>query len=80
MPAAQQAGILCQTANFQAFAASECGIQGELFSPEGCAEFIRRQCQIDSRKRLTTDQAAASRFAALITEYDAFCGRIPQQR
>jgi len=80
MPPDQQAGILCQSANFQAFAATRCGIQGELFSPDGCAEFIRRHCNIDSRRRLTTDQAALTRFQALLTEYGAFTGRIPSQR
>ena len=80
LPAPQRAAILGNTPYFQAFVAAQCGMQGEMFSPEACAEWLRRQCGVQSRRDLAALSPARNRFEAIETEFAAFAGRIPQQR
>jgi len=80
MDPAQQAGILCNDPRFQQFAASRCGMQGEQFSASAAAQYLRDCCQIDSRKQLTTSEAAQQKFQILRTEFDAWTGKIATPR
>ena len=80
MPAAQQAGILCADAGFQRFAARQSGAPAPRFSPSAAAEWLRRECGIDTRATLSTDPAARARFEALQTTFDAWRGRIAASR
>lgn len=80
MDPAQQAGILCNDPRFQQFAASRCGMRGQQFSASAAAQYLRDCCQIDSRKQLTTSNAAQQKFQTLRTEFDAWTGKIPPQR
>ena len=80
MDPAQQAGILCNDPRFQRFAASRYGMQGEQFSPSAAAQYLRDCCQIDSRKQLTTSEAAQQKFQILRTEFDAWTGKIATPR
>ena len=80
MDPAQQAGILCNDPRFQQFAASRCGMRGQQFSTSAAAEYLRDCCQIDSRKQLTTSEAAQQKFQILRTEFDAWTGRIATLR
>lgn len=76
----QQAGILCNDPQFQHFA----GLRGvgvnEDLSPTAAAEYLRTTCRVASRRDLEGDAAAAKRFAALRTEFDAWRGRIASPR
>lgn len=74
MPKSQQAGILSNNEQFRQFAGARTIKSGK------AAEFIRLQCGVNSRAALNTDTSAATRFAQLRTEFDAWRGRIPQQR
>ncbi|MEX5515689.1 hypothetical protein [Pseudophaeobacter sp. 1A09344] len=76
MPAAQQAGILCNNPSFQKFAAVRCGFPGDAFNASGAAEYLRTCCNVSSRRDLNSDQAARDRFDRLRTEFDAWTGRI----
>lgn len=80
MDPAQQAGIPCNDPRFQRFAASRCGMQGEQFSSSAAAQYLRDCCQIDSRKQLTTSEAAQQKFQILRTEFDAWTGKIATPR
>lgn len=81
LPAATQAGILGNTPDFQTFTAERLGFPKDTrATPTGTAEYIRRTCNVHSRKQLNTDPAAKSKFAALRTEFDAWRGKIPEQR
>lgn len=80
MPPAQQAGILCNDPRFQQFAAVRSGMPGQRFNASAAAEYLRGICQIDSRTMLNTSKPAQSQFAALRTEFDAWSGKIAQQR
>lgn len=80
VPAAQQAGILCNDPRFQRFAATRCGFPDTEFNAHAAAEYLRDCCRIDSRSRLNTDSAAMKRFQTLRTEFDAWTGRIAAQR
>ncbi|MCF7725748.1 hypothetical protein [Sulfitobacter sp. M22] len=80
MQPAQQAGILCNDPQFQRFAATRSGLPGHQFNASAAAEYLRGVCQIDSRTALNTSAPAQSQFAALRTEFDAWSGRIAQQR
>jgi hypothetical protein len=80
MPAAQQAGILCNDPRFRQFAAHRSGFPGCEFSPEAAAEWLRRQCGIPSRRHLTHNLTAATRFQAIRTEFDAWTGKIATPR
>lgn len=75
LPSAQ-AGILCNDPRFQTFAALRCDYPGRQFTSGAAAEYVRQVCQVSSRCDLLHDQAAAKRFQALRTEFDAWTGKI----
>lgn len=79
-PDSQQAGILTGDPLFAEFAARQCGLPNERFNTSATAAFIRHRCEVNSRAQLDTDTAARARWRALRTDFDAFRGRIPQQR
>jgi hypothetical protein len=80
LPPAQQAGILCNDPQFQRFAALRCGAPDLEFGASAAAQYLRDACQIDSRAKLQCDRDAATRFQNLRTEFDAWAGKIPNQR
>lgn len=80
MPAAQQAGILCNDPRFQEFAAQRCGFPGGQFSSTAAAEYLRDCCGIQSRRWLNTDETARRKFQTLRTEFDAWTGKIASQQ
>jgi hypothetical protein len=80
MRPAQQSGILCNDPQFQTYAAVRSGFPGGQFSQTAAAEYLRNCCNIDSRRDLNTTPAAAAKFQALRTAFDAWRGRIPAQR
>lgn len=75
---AQQAGILCNDAQFQAFVAHRCDLPRATTSC--AAEYLRRFCKIESRRALVKGSAAQTQFEILRTEYDAWRGRIAAPR
>lgn len=75
LPLPQQAGILCSDMAFGKFVAARVGTTFP-FNATACAEWLRRQCRIESRRALATDKAAAARFEEIRTEFDAWRGRI----
>ncbi|MDN5786525.1 hypothetical protein [Pseudorhodobacter sp.] len=77
---AQQAGILCADQMFRRFAAERAGLPGQAFAVSAAAEYLRKYCQIDSRRDLNTIRAARVKFDHLRTEFDAWRGKIPTQR
>ena len=77
---AQQAGILCNDARFQRFAAERSGFSGDQFTTMASAEFLRQFCSIESRRALDTSDAARARFSVLRTEFDAWTGKIATPR
>lgn len=77
---AQQAGIICNDARFQKFAATRCGIPDQRFTPSAAAHFLRDCCQIASRRDLNANAEAIQKFQTLRTEFDAWAGRIPSPR
>ncbi|AUQ99358.1 hypothetical protein [Phaeobacter inhibens] len=76
MPPAQQAGILCNDPRFQEFAAQRSGFPGKSLMSSAAAEYVRLICGVNSRGLLNSNKAAADRFAALRTEFDAWTGKI----
>ncbi|ATG49757.1 hypothetical protein CEW89_08560 [Celeribacter ethanolicus] len=80
MPLPQQAGILCNDPRFQKFAATRSGFPGGQFTAEASAEYLRHVCNIESRRELATSEIAQTKFAALRTEFDAWTGKIANQR
>ena len=80
LPLPQQAGILCNDTKFQEFAALRCGFPKGQFTPESAAEYLRDVCQIESRRDLATSKTAQTKFAALRTDFDAWTGKIANQR
>lgn len=80
MHPAQQAGILCNDPQFQRFAAVRSGLPNHEFNASAAGEYLRGVCQITSRTVLNTSKPAQAQFAALRTEFDAWSGRIAQQR
>ena len=79
-PLAQRAGILCNDARFQRFAAARSGFENGQFCASAAAEFLRTFCQIESRRALDTDETARARLNLLTTEFDAWTGRIATHR
>ncbi|WP_249139114.1 hypothetical protein [Actibacterium sp. MT2.3-13A] len=59
----QQAGMLCNDQQFQAFAAERRGFSGGRFAASAAAEFLRHECGVTSRRHLNTDRAAARVFS-----------------
>lgn len=80
LPPAQQAGMLCNDAQFRSFAGQQLLRSKTQVSVTATAEFIRRHCGVDSRRDLNTNPAAARKFQTLRTEFDAWAGRIQSQR
>ena len=80
LPLPQQAGILCNDPRFQEFAALRCGFQNVAFTFPATTKYLRDACQIDSRTELATTPEAAEKFNRLRTEFDAWRGKIPNQR
>ncbi|SFQ52125.1 hypothetical protein [Donghicola eburneus] len=80
MDPAQQAGILCNDPRFQQFAAIRCGFPGGQFSSEAAAEYVRDICKINSRRQLTQNPDAETRFQAMRTDFDAWTGKIATPR
>lgn len=80
MPAAQQAGILCNDPEFRKFTDAQTTTTGDASTITAAAEFVRTTCQIKSRSELNTDSQAAAKFAALRTDFDAWAGRIAAPR
>ena len=76
LPPAQQAGILCNDPRFQKFAATRCGAPAEQFNAAAAAQYLRDCCQLDSRRALSSSQAALNKFLILRTEFDAWIGKI----
>ena len=75
----QQAGILCNDARFQRFAAEACDCQGQQFNESAAAQFVRTYCKIESRRHLDSEHAAEQKFQILRTEFDAWTGKIASQ-
>lgn len=80
MPLSQQAGILANNPNFRRFAASRLGVKSGIASVSAASEFTRMNCEVVTRAELDTDPMAADRFARLLTEFDAWRGKIAAQR
>ncbi|UWQ77632.1 hypothetical protein K3725_09880 [Leisingera sp. S132] len=80
LPPSTQAGILCNDPRFQTFAAKRCGYPGGQFTQGAAAEYVRQVCLVSSRCDLLHDQAAAERFQALRTEFDAWTGKLATPR
>jgi len=77
LPPATQAGILCNDARFQAFAAQQCGLDIGRITPTAAAEYLRQTCGISSRRDRTSNRTANQKFQTVRTELDAWNGRIP---
>ena len=80
LPAAQQAGMLCNDTRFQTFAAIRCGFPGQQFSNSAAAQYLRDCCNIQSRRDLKTNPSAQSKFQNLRTDFDAWSGKIATPR
>jgi hypothetical protein len=72
-PLAQRAGILCSDPEFRAFLRA-------MAWDHDPADYVRTWCRVDSRRDLDTTPDAATRFAALLTDFDAWRGRVAAQR
>lgn len=77
-PASQRAGILCNDTRFQAFVAARNGFA--VIDAATAAIFLRGWCGIMSRRELDTDPFARTAFDTLLTEFDAWTGRIGKPR
>lgn len=80
LPAAQQAGMLCNDDRFRRFAAIRSGLPNQTFTQTAAAEYLRTVCQIDSRRQLNAAGAALQKFQILRTEFDAWTGKIATPR
>jgi len=80
LPPATRAGILCNSPEFRRFAAMQCGLSHQQFTPAAAAEFLRQKCEITSRRVLNYSPRAEARFDALRTDFDAWRGRTPSPR
>lgn len=80
----QQAGILCNDMRFRIYVAQKLmcqpGCEDHPVSTEAAAEYLRRFCEIQSRRDLATNINARARFRILRTEFDAWSGRIASPR
>lgn len=80
LPPMQQAGIMCNDPRFQKFAATRTGAPSDTLTNTGAAEYLRQICGIRSRRELENDHAAQTKFHALRTTFDAWLGKIANQR
>lgn len=72
LPRPQQGGVLSGTDQFRAFLAERHGV----VPGEDPAPFLRNHCGVASRRELATNAVAGRLFDTLVTEYDAWRGRI----
>ncbi len=76
---AQQAGILCNDETFQNFAnfngVSWTADDGPDEVAEMTAQWVRKYCQVDSRRRLDVEEGGR-KWDQLRAEYDAWTGKI----
>lgn len=77
---AQRAGILCNDPRFQRFVATRTGLPTSQASTSQAAEYVRQICKVQSRADLDKTIHASDQFGRLVTEFDAWRGRIPAQR
>ena len=75
-PLAQRAGILCNDPQFRRFAGRRLLGEPVEVSALVAADWVRDQCGVASRRELDADPDAARRWAELLTEFDAYRGRI----
>lgn len=78
----QQAGILCNDERFQRFVVAQVDpdLSDHFLCASFAAEYLRRFCNIQSRRDLATNIDARARFRILRTEFDAWSGRIAAPR
>ncbi len=79
-PLPKQAGILANDPQFQQFAAAQVIKEGPTFNNSAAAEFIRRHCDVKSRRDLIANPEAAEKFKRLRTDFDAWRGVIAEKR
>jgi len=77
---ARHAGILSNDLQFRRFVARQCGFGEGSFNVTAAAEYLRARCGVTSRRDLDTNPEAATRFAALLTDFDAWRGKIAAPR
>ena len=75
LPPSKQAGILCRDERFQKFAAIQCGLPNQTFCDSAAAQFLRKWCDIISRRDLNTDPTAQDKLQVLRTEFDVWTGK-----
>lgn len=78
----QQAGILCNDPQFQRFVVTRVDpdLSHHFYCASFAAEYLRRFCNIQSRRDLAHNIDARARFRILRTEFDAWSGRIAPPR
>jgi hypothetical protein len=72
---AAKAGMICAMIPFRKYVRHRLDLPA-MPNREAAAEFVRRECQVESRSDLNNDAAAAARFDALCTTFDQWRGRI----
>lgn len=77
---AQRAGILCNDVTFRRFVAARIPGPFDTVSAGAAAEWLRRSCRVASRRDLEKHPAAAARFDAILTDFDAWRGKILNPR
>lgn len=78
--ASKHAGILCNDEQFRRFAAIRSGLPDVTFGDTAAAEYLRTVCRVRSRRDLDTDATGRTRFERLLTDFDAWVGRIARPR
>lgn len=80
LPLPQQAGMLSHDPKFRSFTAAVLTLPTRMARESEAAEYIRRTCNVRSRRDLDTTPHARTAFLRLRAEFDAWRGRIPPQR
>lgn len=78
MSLAQKAGMLCQTPLFWDFCVEQCNA-AQADTPHATAA-VRYLCGVVSRSNIKEGTAAGDKFKAIMADYDAWRGAIPEQR
>ena len=78
LPRCQQAGILCNDATFQRWAASL--VVDVDVSEEGARQFVLHQCGIGSRRELDGSGGPALKWDELLDSFEADTGRTTEAR
>ncbi len=76
---AQRAGMLCQDGLFQKFilqGVDKSVLEGSTNISESAANALRYECDVVSRADIKEGTSAGEAFSVLLTEYDAWRGRI----